>query len=342
MTTWRPMSFAGSYAERMPENTLRCSVPRSSVSCSSLSEPSTVFASSTVATRRSSLAKSLMLTAERRRAARARRCGHGLCSSWRAWRRPSRARRVGRDELCHDLRDRDAARAARKRRSDDRAAASRPNSRSANEMRRNFPGLLRHLRHDRREVAHEHAEQVDALRADGEHLGGLRRILRERPGLVRVDVLIGAIGETHDAAHRRGVLARLVELARSCRAAPRTPRTAPGRVVRPRACRRRAARNPRSGSRCSRACRRCPSSRARRNPRATGRCRRRPGRACSRSRSAAVRAAGVRGNCRAVMNVPRDFDIFAPLIVRKPCTNTPVGLRQPEPCSTAGQNRLWK
>ena len=45
-----------------------------------------------------------------------------------------------------------------------------------------------------------------------EHLGRFRRILGERPGLVRVHVLIGAVGEPHDAADGRGVVARVVEL----------------------------------------------------------------------------------------------------------------------------------
>jgi len=44
----------------------------------------------------------------------------------------------------------------------------------------------------------------------------------------------------------------------------------------------------------------------------------------------------------AVMNVPRDFDIFAPSTVRKPCANTLVGVRWPENSSIAGQNSVWK
>ena len=43
-----------------------------------------------------------------------------------------------------------------------------------------------------------------------------------------------------------------------------------------------------------------------------------------------------------MMNVPRDFDIFWPLTVRKPCAYTAVGIRMPAPCSTAGQNSVWK
>src|SRR6185436_20907054 len=54
----RPLSFAGSYADLMPENTVRVCVPRSSVSFRSLSEPSTASASMILATRRSTFLKS--------------------------------------------------------------------------------------------------------------------------------------------------------------------------------------------------------------------------------------------------------------------------------------------
>ena len=40
--------------------------------------------------------------------------------------------------------------------------------------------------------------------------------------------------------------------------------------------------------------------------------------------------------------VPRDFDIFSPDAVMKPCTNTFVGVLRPEKCSVAGQNSVWK
>ena len=42
------------------------------------------------------------------------------------------------------------------------------------------------------------------------------------------------------------------------------------------------------------------------------------------------------------MKVPRDFDIFSPLTLSQPCTNTEVGMRKPAPWSIAGQNRQWK
>ena len=45
---------------------------------------------------------------------------------------------------------------------------------------------------------------------------------------------------------------------------------------------------------------------------------------------------------RALMNVPRDFDIFSPFTVRKPCVCTAVGVRKPAPFSIAGQNSAWK
>src|SRR2546421_2990040 len=60
MTVSRPFSAAGSYAERMPANTVRVSEPRSSVSLSSLSAPSTVSALTIFATRRSIFLNSSM------------------------------------------------------------------------------------------------------------------------------------------------------------------------------------------------------------------------------------------------------------------------------------------
>ena len=55
-------------------------------------------------------------------------------------------------------------------------------------------GLGRELRQHRLQVARQHAEQVDALRADRLHLGGARRVLRQQPGLVLVDVEVRAVG----------------------------------------------------------------------------------------------------------------------------------------------------
>ena len=41
--------------------------------------------------------------------------------------------------------------------------------------------------------------------------------------------------------------------------------------------------------------------------------------------------------------VPRLLLIFSPLFtVRKPCTNTLLGVLRPLKCSIAGQNRVWK
>ena len=42
------------------------------------------------------------------------------------------------------------------------------------------------------------------------------------------------------------------------------------------------------------------------------------------------------------MKVPRDLDIFTPFTVTKPWVWMRVGLRKPDACSTAGQNRWWK
>ena len=42
------------------------------------------------------------------------------------------------------------------------------------------------------------------------------------------------------------------------------------------------------------------------------------------------------------LGVGRDFDIFVPLTVRKPCANTLSGCLKPAPSSTAGQNSVWK
>ena len=42
------------------------------------------------------------------------------------------------------------------------------------------------------------------------------------------------------------------------------------------------------------------------------------------------------------MKVPRDFDIFCPLMVTNPWQCTAVGWRKPAPASIAGQNSVWK
>ena len=44
----------------------------------------------------------------------------------------------------------------------------------------------------------------------------------------------------------------------------------------------------------------------------------------------------------ALIRVPFDLDILAPLTVMNPCVCSRVGVRKPEPSSTAGQNRAWK
>ena len=58
MTVRRPFSFSGSEADLMPEKTVRVSVPKSSVSFKSLSEPSTCSALTILATRKSTFLKS--------------------------------------------------------------------------------------------------------------------------------------------------------------------------------------------------------------------------------------------------------------------------------------------
>ena len=45
---------------------------------------------------------------------------------------------------------------------------------------------------------------------------------------------------------------------------------------------------------------------------------------------------------RAVMKVPRDFDIFSPFTVRWPCTGMRSGRLSPAAHSMAGQNTAWK
>ena len=42
------------------------------------------------------------------------------------------------------------------------------------------------------------------------------------------------------------------------------------------------------------------------------------------------------------MPVPRDFDIFSPSAVMKPCTKMLVGVLRSEKRSIAGQNSVWK
>jgi hypothetical protein len=61
-------------------------------------------------------------------------------------------------------------------------------------------GALRHARQHRLQVDHQHAEAVDAHGAHLLHRGGLRRILCHHPGLVPVDVLVGAVRQFHDTA----------------------------------------------------------------------------------------------------------------------------------------------
>ena len=58
ITVRRPIRSSGLYAALMPANTVRVSMPMSRVSSTSLSAASTAFASTIVATRRSTLLKS--------------------------------------------------------------------------------------------------------------------------------------------------------------------------------------------------------------------------------------------------------------------------------------------
>jgi hypothetical protein len=60
-------------------------------------------------------------------------------------------------------------------------------------------------RHDGLEVQRQQAEQFESLRAHALHLGGARGILGHQPGLVLVDVEVGAVGEGH---HPRAPRAR--------------------------------------------------------------------------------------------------------------------------------------
>ena len=68
---------------------------------------------------------------------------------------------------------------------------------------------LRDLRQDGLQVGHQHAEQVDALRADGLDLRGAGRVLGGEPGFPAVDVEVGLVRERHDLPDGRGVLERL-------------------------------------------------------------------------------------------------------------------------------------
>ena len=68
---------------------------------------------------------------------------------------------------------------------------------------------LRDLRQDRLQVGHQHAEKVDALRADRLHFRRARRILRREPGFLAVDVEISPVGERHDLAYGGRVFERL-------------------------------------------------------------------------------------------------------------------------------------
>ncbi len=71
--------------------------------------------------------------------------------------------------------------------------------------------LCGHARQHRLEVGHQHPEQVQA---DAAHvLHGLPHALLpgQRPGLLLVDVLVGAVGQGHDLAHGLAELALLVQ-----------------------------------------------------------------------------------------------------------------------------------
>ena len=72
-------------------------------------------------------------------------------------------------------------------------------------------GLAGHLRQYRGEVKHQYPEQVHPLGGDCEHLRGLGGVLGERPGLVGIHILVGAVCERHDLAHGLRVVELLVE-----------------------------------------------------------------------------------------------------------------------------------
>src|SRR5262245_40005135 len=69
----------------------------------------------------------------------------------------------------------------------------------------------RELGKDRLEIDGQDAEQVERDRADGVELLFRSRLLRQLPGLLLVDELIGDIGQRHDFAQRLAELALLVE-----------------------------------------------------------------------------------------------------------------------------------
>ena len=72
---------------------------------------------------------------------------------------------------------------------------------------------LGQLRQHRFQIGHQHPEQVEPGAAHGLHLGLAAGFLDQHPGLVLVDVLVGAIGQSHDFADGMAVLALFEELA---------------------------------------------------------------------------------------------------------------------------------
>ena len=58
--------------------------------------------------------------------------------------------------------------------------------------------------------------------------------------------------------------------------------------------------------------------------------------------AAASNAPATANTLQEVVKVPRDFDIFCPLTVKKPCAYTALGRWWPENLSIAGQKRAWK
>ena len=190
-TTWRPTSCAGSYAERMPAKIVRLS--SSTQVDRQLEQLVRAFDElRRIDTRDPQVDLAEFLDRDRGRpgsaAAAGLFAGTGFAAGADGGRRPPAGDRTV-SGLGGCLQQRlDGCRVDTRRErlvgvdvdAEQRPDGVRPRLRRQPEE---FLRPGRELRHHGLEVGRQHAEQVDALRADGLHLGGAGRVLRQQPGL---------------------------------------------------------------------------------------------------------------------------------------------------------------
>jgi hypothetical protein len=194
----------------MPAKTLRVSPPRSRVSCSSLSAPSTGAALAMRAMRRSTLAKVVEVDG----------LGDGVLGQVIALRRrapPSSATAGGGQVLLRGLEhglDLLRVDAGHQRLELGDLVVQQRVVQVGPGQRLDLQELLGGLGgagQDRLEPADQQPEQVQPLGADALQLGVLAVLLGDHPGRLLVDVLVGLVGQGHDLAHRAAELALFVE-----------------------------------------------------------------------------------------------------------------------------------